>query len=131
VSAPYGVPSDSDQAIFPAVDVSTSIGSERKIQMTVPYFTGALGSTDIARIHWESMAVAAAIAGTLVVVGENVCGMDPNAEFRNSHVARSPEMERRVKIFQQWYNGSGGSWSIQRRGWPSGRPEYVVENIGR
>ncbi|MCJ7641734.1 MAG: FMN-binding glutamate synthase family protein [Desulfobacterales bacterium] len=127
----FGVPADSDQAIFPAVDVSTTIGNERKIQMTVPYFTGALGSTDIARIHWESMAIAAAIAGTLVVVGENVCGMDPNAEFRNRHVVRSPEMERRVKIFQQWYNGSGGI--VVQYNVEDGRlgvPEYVVEKLG-
>jgi glutamate synthase domain-containing protein 2 len=127
----FGVPADSDQAIFPAVDVSTTIGNERKIQMTVPYFTGALGSTDIARIHWESMAIAAAIAGTLVVVGENVCGMDPNAEFRNRHVVRSPEMERRVKIFQQWYDGSGGI--VVQYNVEDGRlgvPEYVVEKLG-
>jgi hypothetical protein len=36
---------------------------KEKIKMKVPYFTGALGSTDIARIHWEPMAIAAAIAG--------------------------------------------------------------------
>lgn len=103
-----GVPADSDRATFPAVDISTSVGSGEKIPMKVPYFTGALGSTDIARIHWEPMAIAAAIAGTLVVVGENVCGMDPQAEFRNGKVTKSPEMERRVRIFQQWYDGSGG-----------------------
>ncbi len=126
-----GVPADSDQATFPAVDISTTVGSEEKIPLRVPYFTGALGSTDIARIHWESMAIAAAIAGTLVVVGENVCGMDPNAEFRNGRVVRSPEMERRVKIFQQWYDRSGGI--VVQYNVEDGRlgvPEYVVEKLG-
>jgi len=99
--------------------------------MKVPYFTGALGSTDIARIHWESMAIAAAIAGTLVVVGENVCGMDPQAEIKNSHVVRSPELERRVKTFQQWYDGHGGI--IVQYNVEDGRlgvPEYAVEKLG-
>jgi glutamate synthase domain-containing protein 2 len=99
--------------------------------MRVPYFTGALGSTDIARIHWEPMAIAAAIAGTLVVVGENVCGMDPNAEIRNGRVIKSPEMERRVRIFQQWYDGSGGI--IVQYNVEDGRlgvPEYAVEKLG-
>ena len=126
-----GVPADSDHATFPVVDISTSVGSEERIPLRVPYFTGALGSTDIARIHWESMAIAAAISGTLVVVGENVCGMDPNAEFRNGRVIRSPEMERRVRIFQQWYDGSGGI--VVQYNVEDGRlgvPEYVVEKLG-
>jgi len=126
-----GVSADSDRAIFPAVDVSTAIGNGRKIPMKVPYFTGALGSTEIARIHWEAMAIGAAIAGTLVVVGENVCGMDPDAEIKNGRVARSPEMERRVKTFQQWYDGSGGI--VVQYNVEDGRlgvPEYVVEKLG-
>jgi glutamate synthase domain-containing protein 2 len=126
-----GVPADSDHATFPAVDVSTEVGAKEKIKMKVPYFTGALGSTDIARIHWESMAIAAAIAGTLVVVGENVCGMDPQSEIKNGHVVRSPEMERRVKTFQQWYDGHGGI--VVQYNVEDGRlgvPEYAVEKLG-
>jgi len=126
-----GVPADSDRATFPAVDISTEVGSKEKIKLKVPYFTGALGSTEIARIHWEAMAIAAAISGTLVVVGENVCGMDPNAEIKNNHVVRSPEMERRVKTFQQWYDGSGGI--VVQYNVEDGRlgvPEYAVEKLG-
>lgn len=126
-----GVEADPDHATFPAVDVSTEVGATEKIKMKVPYFTGALGSTDIARIHWESMAIAAAIAGTLVVVGENVCGMDPQAEIKNGRVVRSPEMERRVKTFQQWYDGYGGI--VVQYNVEDGRlgvPEYVIDKLG-
>jgi glutamate synthase domain-containing protein 2 len=126
-----GISADSDHATFPAVDVSTEIGAKEKIRLKVPYFTGALGSTDIARIHWESMAIAAAISGTLVVVGENVCGMDPNSELKNGRVVRSPEMERRVKTFQQWHDGYGGI--VVQYNVEDGRlgvPEYVVEKLG-
>ncbi|MBM4338467.1 MAG: FMN-binding glutamate synthase family protein [Deltaproteobacteria bacterium] len=126
-----GVNADSDHATFPAVDVSTQVGAKEKIKMKVPYFTGALGSTDIARIHWESMAIAAAISGTLVVVGENVCGMDPNSELKNGRVVHSPELERRVNIFQQWYDGYGGI--VVQYNVEDGRlgvPEYAVEKLG-
>jgi glutamate synthase domain-containing protein 2 len=126
-----GVDADSDHATFPAVDVSTQVGAKEKIKLKVPYFTGALGSTDIARIHWESMAIAAAISGTLVVVGENVCGMDPNSELKNGRVVRSPELERRVKTFQQWYDGYGGI--VVQYNVEDGRlgvPEYAVEKLG-
>lgn len=126
-----GVAADSDKATFPAVDISTEVGAAEKIPLRVPYFTGALGSTDIARIHWEGMAVAAAIVGTLVVVGENVCGMDPDAEFKNGRIVRSPEMERRVKTFQKWYDGYGGivvQYNVEDG--RMGVPEYVVEKLG-
>jgi len=126
-----GTSADSDLATFPAVNITTSVGAKEKIPMRVPYFTGALGSTEIARIHWEGMAVAAAIAGTLVVVGENVCGMDPEAEFKNGRVVHSPELERRVKTFQQWYDGTGGI--VVQYNVEDGRlgvPEYAVEKLG-
>src|SRR5512139_1163391 len=127
----HGVPADSDRAIFPNVSVSTEVGAAQKIPLKVPFFTGALGSTEIARIHWESMAIAAAISGTLVVVGENVCGMDPHAEIKDGRVVRSPEMERRVKTFQQWYDGHGGI--VVQHNVEDGRlgvPEYAVEKLG-
>ncbi len=126
-----GVSADSDQATFPSVDISTTVGAKEKIRMKIPYFTGALGSTEIARIHWEAMAIAAAISGTLVVVGENVCGMDPEAEIRNGRVVKSPELERRVKTFQRWYDGYGGI--VVQYNVEDGRlgvPEYAVEKLG-
>ena len=125
-----GVPADSDKATFPAVNIASEVGAAEKIPLRVPYFTGALGSTDIARIHWEGMAIAAAIAGTLVVVGENVCGMDPHAEIKNGRVVKSPEMERRVRTFQKWYDGYGGI--IVQYNVEDGRlgvPEYVVDKL--
>lgn len=67
-----GVEADSDKAIFPNVDLSLEIGDEEKIKLKVPFFTGALGSTEIARLHWKNMAIGAAICGTIIVIGENV-----------------------------------------------------------
>lgn len=126
-----GVEADSDEAIFPAVDTSTEVGAEEKIKLKVPYFTGALGSTEIARIHWEGMAIGAAICGTIVTVGENVCGMDPDAEFKNGKVVKSPEMERRVKTYKDWYDGYGtivAQYNVEDG--RLGVPEYVIEKLG-
>jgi len=126
-----GVEANSDRATFPTVDISTEVGTETKIRMRIPYFTGALGSTDIARIHWESMAVAAAVSGTIVVVGENVCGMDQEAEFKNGTIKRSPELERRVRIFKEWYDGYGGiSVQYNVEDGRLGVPEYAIEKLG-
>ncbi|MFQ5996921.1 MAG: FMN-binding glutamate synthase family protein [Dehalococcoidales bacterium] len=127
-----GIEADPDKAVFAAVDLSTEIGAEgRKIKMKVPFFTGALGSTEIARVNWEGAAIAVAICGAVLVCGENVCGMDPAAEIRDGRVVKSPEMERRVKTYQAWYDGHG-ALLVQANVEDTrlGVPEYVVDKLG-
>jgi len=103
-----GVEADSDKAVFPAVDISTAIGAKgRERRLRIPFMTGALGSTEIARVNWEGAAIASAICGSILVCGENVCGMDENAEIKNGKVIKSPELARRAKIFKDWYDGYG------------------------
>jgi glutamate synthase domain-containing protein 2 len=126
-----GIEADSDKAIFPAVDVATRIGLEKNIRLRFPCFTGAVGSTEIGRVQWEGMAVGAAISGIIVIAGENICGMDMQSEIKNGRIVRSPEMERRVKTFQQWYEGEGGI-IVQANVEDTrlGVPEYVIEKLG-
>lgn len=102
-----GVPADPDKAIFPAVSTEVEVGNKHKIKLSLPVFTGALGPTVISQDNWEELAIGAAISGIMVVIGENVVGMDPLSEIKNGVVINSPELERRVKCFQQWYNGTG------------------------
>ncbi len=127
-----GIEADSDKAVFSAVDISTEIGAgDEKIKMKVPFFTGALGSTEIARVNWEGAAIAVAMCGAVLVCGENVCAMDPNTEFKNGKVVRSPELERRVKIYQDWYDGYG-AMLVQANVEDSrlGVHEYAIEKLG-
>ncbi|MCE5335354.1 MAG: FMN-binding glutamate synthase family protein [Desulfobacteraceae bacterium] len=126
-----GKAADSDVAVFTAVDCSTELGADSSIKMDFPVFTGAVGSTDVARVNWEEVAVGAAISGVIVVAGENICGMDPEAQFKNGKILRSPEMERRVKAFKRWYNGKGGI-IVQANVEDTrlGVPEYVIEKLG-
>jgi glutamate synthase domain-containing protein 2 len=126
-----GVKADPDVAVFPAVDCSSRAGRDGSLQLDFPVVSGALGSTDIARINWEDVAAGAAICGILVVVGENVCGMDPQAEFKNGRLVHSPEMERRVKAFKRWYQGKGGL-IVQANVEDTmlGVPEFVIQKLG-
>ena len=126
-----GMDADPDVAVFPAVDCTTGLGADGSIKLDFPVFTGALGSTDIARINWEDVAVGAAISGVIVVAGENVCGMDPQAEFKNGKILKSPEMERRITAFKKWFDGKGGI-IIQANVEDTklGVPEYVIEKLG-
>jgi glutamate synthase domain-containing protein 2 len=126
-----GLPADSDVATFPAVDCTTALGADGSIKMDFPVFTGAVGSTDIARVNWEEVAVGAAISGIIVVAGENICGMDPKAEFKNGKISKSPEMDRRITAFKRWYNGKGGVIvQANVEDTKLGVPEYVIEKLG-
>jgi glutamate synthase domain-containing protein 2 len=105
---PEGVDGNPDTATFPSVNTETEYGWDIKVKMKVPMFTGALGSTEIARKHWEHFAVGAAISGVTIVCGENVCGIDPHLERdANGKVSRSPDMDRRIETYKRYHQGYG------------------------
>ncbi|MDR1667026.1 MAG: hypothetical protein LBS03_04960, partial [Bacteroidales bacterium] len=105
---PAGVEPGPDTARFPIVNTETAYGWDRKVKMTVPIFTGALGSTEIARKNWEHFAVGAAISGVTIVCGENVCGIDPALELSEAKkVKKAPDMDRRIEAYNRYHNGCG------------------------
>lgn len=105
---PPGVTGNPDTAIFPAVNTETEYGWDIKVKMKVPVFTGALGSTEIARKNWDHFAVGAAISGITLVCGENVCGIDPRLELdAKGKVVSAPDMDRRIEIYRRYHQGYG------------------------
>ncbi len=127
-----GVAADPDQATFPAVGTETEFGTTNKVKMKVPIFTGALGSTDIARINWDHFAIGAAISGISLVCGENVCGIDPQLEFGpHGKVRKSPEMDRRVHEYRRYHEGYGDILvQMNVEDTRNGVAEYVLEKLG-
>ncbi|MEW6534862.1 MAG: FMN-binding glutamate synthase family protein [Candidatus Auribacterota bacterium] len=104
---PAGVQGNPDTAIFPAVNTETSYGWDKKVTMSLPIFTGALGSTEIARKNWEHFAVGAALSGVTIVCGENVCGIDPKLVLKNGKVVEAPDMDRRIEAYKRYHQGKG------------------------
>ncbi|MBU0599947.1 FMN-binding glutamate synthase family protein, partial [bacterium] len=105
---PKGVEGNPDTATFPSVNTETDYGWDIKSKMRVPIFTGALGSTEIARKNWEHFAVGAAISGVTLVCGENVCGIDPALELdSNKKVKNAPDMDRRIETYKRYHQGYG------------------------
>ena len=103
-----GLNGNPDTAIFPSVNTETEYGWDIKVKMKVPVFTGALGSTEIARKYWEHFAVGAALSGITLVCGENVCGIDPSLEVNDKgQVTRSPDMDRRIEVYRRYHQGYG------------------------
>lgn len=105
---PDGVVGDPDTATFPGVNTETEYGWDKKVRMKVPIFTGALGSTEIARKNWEHFAVGAALSGVTLVCGENVCGIDPALELdANGKITKAPDMDRRIETYRRYHRGYG------------------------
>lgn len=105
---PDGVEAGPDTAVFSTVDTETEYGWDKKVRMKLPIFTGALGSTEIARVNWEHFAIGAAISGITCVCGENVCGIDPGLKRdAKGKVIESPEMDRRINVYKKFYDGFG------------------------
>jgi len=127
----YGIEPDPDKATFPAVDTEQRIGHDKGIKVRMPIVIPGLGSTAIAKNNWEGLAIGAAISGIIVTIGENVCGMDPGTKIKNGRVVSSPEMEMRVKLFQEWQDGYGAV-VVQANVEDTrlGVHEYVIEKLG-
>ncbi|MDY6910859.1 MAG: FMN-binding glutamate synthase family protein [Chloroflexota bacterium] len=105
---PPGVVGNPDTATFPSVSTETEYGWDIKVKMKAPVFTGALGSTEIARKNWEHFAIGAAISGVTLVCGENVCGIDPQLELdSNGKITLAPDMDRRIEQYRRYHQGYG------------------------
>ncbi|MDD4954496.1 MAG: FMN-binding glutamate synthase family protein, partial [Candidatus Omnitrophica bacterium] len=103
-----GIEGNPDTTKFPDVNTETEYGWDVKVKMRAPIFTGALGSTEIARRNWEHFAIGAAISGVTLVCGENVCGIDPELELDNKgKIKSSPEMDRRIETYKKFHEGFG------------------------
>ena len=105
---PGEVEGNPDNTKFPDVNTETAYGCNSKVKMKIPIFTGALGSTEIARKNWEHVAIGAAISGITLVCGENVCGIDPGLELDSKgKIKSSPDMDRRIEIYKRFSEGYG------------------------
>ncbi len=124
-----GIEADPDKAIFPAVDVTSTVAG---IPIKVPVIIAALGSTAVAKNNWDSLAIGAAISGTIITVGENVCGMDPDARFENGKVVYSKDMEYRISTYRKYWDGIHGDIVVQTNVEDTrfGVDLYVIRELG-
>jgi len=127
-----GIEEDSDKAIFPNVNLETRLGLDKKIKMKLPFIIGGLGSTNVAGTNWDGLAIGAAITGTILTIGENVCGMDEKSKIEKGRVVSSPELDRRVKLFKDWQTDGYGAIVVQANVEDTRLKiqEYAIEKLG-
>jgi len=130
-----GVEADSDQAIFPNVKTEVRLGArdgKEGIRCNLPITIPGLGSTDIARKSWASLAAGAALSGVILTVGENVVGMDEEAEIRDGRVIKSPALAGRVEAYRRWQIDDAGAIVVQENVEDGrlGVLEYAIGDLG-
>lgn len=128
----YGVEADPDKATFEKVTIETRVGRDKGIKLRVPFIISGMGSTNVAKQNWAGLAIGAALAGTILTIGENVCAMDEGSEIKNGRIVHSPDMETRVKLFQEWQEDGYGTVVVQANVEDTrlGVQEYVIEKLG-
>jgi glutamate synthase domain-containing protein 2 len=129
VRSTKGIEPDSDKALFPKVDIKTKMGG---VPLNVPVTIAGLGSTAVAQRNWEGLAVGAAISGTVQVIGENVCGMDPKATFDSKgKVTYSEDMEYRIKKYREFWDGKHGDIVVQTNveDYRAGVDQYALSKL--
>lgn len=111
-----GIEPTPDKAVFENVDVSTTVASQSQypLPLKVPILIAGLGSTKVAKRHWEGIAMGCAVSGTIQTIGENVCGMDPESTYdANGKVTNSPDMKFRIASFRKFWDGKHGDVVVQ------------------
>ncbi len=128
---PKGLSNSEDDCIFPNVNIEGEFGQTVKTKFKAPIMTGALGSTFVAAKYWESFATGAALVGVPIVVGENVVGIDKQAEIKNGKIIKAPELDRRIETFLRYYDGYGAIIvQMNVEDTRNGVAEYVIEKYG-
>ncbi len=128
----YGVEADSDKATFEKVTIETRLGRDKGIKLRVPFVLGGMGSTNVAKQNWEGLAGGAALSGTILTIGENVCAMDEESVIKNGRIVRSPDMEMRVSSYRKWQEHGYGTVVVQANVEDTrlGVQEYVIDKLG-
>ncbi len=128
----FGVKADSEHAVFTAVDLETTIGDKNPIKLRLPLVVPGLGSTFVAKRNWDGLAIGCAISGTLLTIGENVCGMDDESIIEKGKIKKSPDMESRIKAYRDWQIKGYGDIVVQFNVEDTnlGVPRYVLEDLG-
>jgi len=127
-----GIDADSDKAIFPNVNLEVHFGQDGGVKFRYPWIIPGIGSTNIAKNNWEGLAIGSALSGTGLTIGENVVGMDPEAQFKNGEIVDTVDLKRRVKLYKDYQRDGYGAIIVQANVEDTrlGVQEYAIRELG-
>ena len=96
----------SESALSANVDVSTEFGVYKKTKCKVPVLQGP--ALNAVSKYWDSYAIAAAVVGYPLVIGENAMNMDKEMIVENGKVIKAPRIDKMIDAFLKFDHGYGG-----------------------
>lgn len=121
-----GCPADADIATFPKVNIQTTFGKQHKVRLLAPIILPAM-----AKLNWRDYFAGAALAGVLVVIGEDVVAKDKGLVLDNGKVVASPLIAEMIAAFREYHRGYGDI--ILQANYDDealGVLEYAITNLG-
>ncbi|NLM43924.1 MAG: FMN-binding glutamate synthase family protein [Clostridiales bacterium] len=97
-----GIEADTYKASFPNVDISTMVGIDNPIKLKAPFILPA-----IAKLNWPDYYAGAALAGIMVVIGEDAVVKDKELGMKNNRVTKSPLLKKMLDSFNRYNHGYG------------------------
>ncbi len=128
---PAGIEPGPDTALFSAVDTRCSYGWNRKVELALPVFTGAMGSTDVARRNWDTWRPARRSPGSPWSVARTSAAWIPSGAQRlrqGAGLARDGSPDHHLPALSGRVRRDPGA--AQCRGHALGVAEYVRQKHG-
>ena len=121
-----GAPEDAEQTNVHTADISCEIGYEKKIKLKAPIILPAM-----AKLNWEDYYSGAAMAGVIVVIGENAIKKDPQlAHDKNGKVSHAPFLGEMIDYFRRFDRGYGDIvLQVNADDVEVGTAEYALKNF--
>ncbi len=99
----YGAAEDAEQTNVLSANISYEIGCENKIKLKAPIILPAM-----AKLNWEDYYSGAAMAGVMVVIGENAVNKDEDLKHdNNGKVIHAPILDKMIDCFRRFEKGYG------------------------
>jgi len=127
-----GIKADSDKAIFPNVNLERTLCPNAPLKVKLPFVIPGLGSTRIAKVNWDGLAIGAALSGFPLTIGENVVAMDADSVIKKGKILKAPDLENRIKLYKDWQQNGYGDVVVQANVEDTRLKiqEYAIENLG-
>ncbi len=121
-----GCNEDPYEATYPKANTEKTFGKHNPIKLKLPIILPAM-----AKLNWKDYYAGAALAGVLVVIGEDVVSKDKELKLEKNKVVSSPLIKEMVNSFRSYYRGYGdivlqGNFDDEYLG----VLEYAVKELG-
>jgi len=121
-----GAAEDAEQTNVHTVDIACEIGYSRKIKLKAPIILPAM-----AKLNWPDYYSGAAMAGVMVVIGENAIRNDPNLKYdSDGKVVHAPILGEMIDCFRRYDSGYGDIvLQVNADDIVAGTAEYALKNF--